>query len=274
MKKKILTCMIAFVMTVVMTFGLAGCSEGYLPEYENEYFRYAVRTNKDGTKEGYLIGFTELGAEQTHLILPQEIDGIPIVGLSYERILGYGTQKVGDFISDKLKKLFVLINTDKVDWKYFDCSGILEQCELICWKSDRIGLFFCNRFVLGFNEYLKLYHGNRFDGYSYKSYLANISYMYNYEGAEDGGYYWVDSYDNSTVEFIPPEPTREGYEFGGWYKEPECENAWDFATDRTGSELKIEDTYIPYLWNKTPEEIASQYSKDDGVKLYAKWKEV
>lgn len=39
--------------------------------------------------------------------------------------------------------------------------------------------------------------------------------MYNYEGAENEGYYWVDSYDQSLIEFIPPEPQREGYTFWG-----------------------------------------------------------
>lgn len=37
--------------------------------------------------------------------------------------------------------------------------------------------------------------------------------MYNYEGAENEGYYWVDSYDQSLIEFIPPEPQKEGYIF-------------------------------------------------------------
>lgn len=29
----------------------------------------------------------------------------------------------------------------------------------------------------------------------------------------------------------PANPTKEGYDFGGWYKEAECANAWDFDTD-------------------------------------------
>ena len=29
----------------------------------------------------------------------------------------------------------------------------------------------------------------------------------------------------------PPAPTKEGYTFGGWYKESGCTNAWDFDTD-------------------------------------------
>lgn len=47
----------------------------------------------------------------------------------------------------------------------------------------------------------------------------------------------VDSYDQSLIEFIPPEPQREGYTFGGWYKEEECINEWDFEVDMTKEEI-------------------------------------
>ncbi|HHU48301.1 MAG: InlB B-repeat-containing protein [Caldicoprobacterales bacterium] len=30
---------------------------------------------------------------------------------------------------------------------------------------------------------------------------------------------------------MPPDPTRAGYYFAGWYKEPSLTNKWDFATD-------------------------------------------
>ena len=63
---------------------LTSCSDGKLPEYESTYFKYAVETKDDGSKVGYLIGFTELGLEQTHLILPEELDGIKIRGFGYD----------------------------------------------------------------------------------------------------------------------------------------------------------------------------------------------
>ncbi|WP_308698680.1 hypothetical protein, partial [uncultured Thomasclavelia sp.] len=63
---------------------LTSCSEGKLPEYESTYFKYAVETKDDGSKVGYLTGFTELGLEQTHLILPEELDGIKIRGFGYK----------------------------------------------------------------------------------------------------------------------------------------------------------------------------------------------
>lgn len=43
--------------------------------------------------------------------------------------------------------------------------------------------------------------------------------------------------DGKTIEYNalvekPTNPTREGYTFGGWYKEAECATVWDFDTDK------------------------------------------
>ena len=84
-----------------------------------------------------------------------------------------------------------------------------------------------------------------------------MTYLYNYVGCPNGGEYWVDSYDASPISFIPPEPEREEYRFCGWYKEPECINAWDFEKDVTGEELVISRD--------------NQYTEYEGIYLYAKW---
>ena len=61
---------------------------------------------------------------------------------------------------------------------------------------------------------------------------ANVSFYLNYESEESDGYHWIDDYDYGTkITYIPPEPTREGYRFDGWYKEEACLNAWNFETD-------------------------------------------
>ncbi len=61
---------------------------------------------------------------------------------------------------------------------------------------------------------------------------ANTSYMFNYEGSPNEGYFFINDFERGgEIEDTPYEPTREGYTFGGWYKEPECKNAWDFGAD-------------------------------------------
>ena len=93
---------------------------------------------------------------------------------------------------------------------------------------------------------------------------ANVSYYYNCENPKNGGYYWIDDCDyGGKIEFIPPEPEREGYEFDGWYKEPECINKWDFETDT--------------LPEKQTEMQENLYGEEEEVTvyqetiLYAKW---
>lgn len=46
----------------------------------------------------------------------------------------------------------------------------------------------------------------------------------------------------------PTDPTREGYSFGGWYKEASCENAFDFANEKIVAGITL---YAKWTQNKT-----------------------
>ena len=50
--------------------------------------------------------------------------------------------------------------------------------------------------------------------------------------------------EGGKIEGTPYEPQREGYTFGGWYKEPECVNKWDFETDKLPEATYDEEGYI------------------------------
>ena len=86
--------------------------------------------------------------------------------------------------------------------------------------------------------------------------IANTSYMFNYEGEPNEGYFFINDFERGRlIEDTPYEPRREGYTFAGWYKEPECVNAWDFTKDT-----------LP----------AAEYDEEGNLlfvetKLYAKW---
>lgn len=234
----------------------AGCGEDVLPEYESGEFKYAVRTEKDGTQKAYLTGFTARGVQRKVLVYPEYIDGIRVYGMHYDRSFLVGTETIGYFESSNLEKMYfpeMPLETS------FNTRIVCPNARAVLWDLSALG-----KRVRGFE--------GRIYGYEYymrkvadgrqsvtDSVIANVSYMYNYSGAEDGGYYWVDSYDNSTIFFMPPNPQREGYLFGGWYKEPECINQWNFATDVTGDEIVIEE--------------GEEYSEYGGVCLYARWME-
>jgi len=48
---------------------------------------------------------------------------------------------------------------------------------------------------------------------------------------------------NATIT-LPTDPTKEGYTFGGWYKESECTDDWDFATDKVTSNVTLYAKWI------------------------------
>ena len=85
--------------------------------------------------------------------------------------------------------------------------------------------------------------------------------MYNYEGAPNLGYYWLDDIeDGEKIEIIPPDPERAGYTFGGRYFEPECVNEWNFDTIINKPEpLPTDYSYLYY------------YPGNHIYFIYAKW---
>ena len=58
-------------------------------------------------------------------------------------------------------------------------------------------------------------------------YFPNVIYYYNYEDAPNLGYWWIDNIEKNNLYVLPEIPEREGFEFTGWFLEPECENEWD-----------------------------------------------
>jgi uncharacterized repeat protein (TIGR02543 family) len=49
---------------------------------------------------------------------------------------------------------------------------------------------------------------------------------------------------NSTIT-APTAPTRKGYTFGGWYRDADCKNAWNFATDRVTGNITLYAKWTP-----------------------------
>ena len=91
---------------------------------------------------------------------------------------------------------------------------------------------------------------------SYSLKIANTAYMFNYEGAPNDGYYFINDFGyGGLIEDTPYKPLREGYTFGGWYKEPECINEWNFDRDALPA-AEYDDEGNPLL---------------NDIKLYARW---
>ena len=253
---------IAVLLTIISLGLLSGCKWGRadIPEYESGNYVYIVKANKDGTKEAYITGFTETGAEQEVLVYPKELDGIPVYGLGYDRQKLVGDNIVGNLKSEKLKKMFFPV-LPKCETRSEALDGLYEITYGIYWNLEDDNP---NLRVRGFKGSIYGYNliAEKHRIWSQEISIANVSYMYNFGDAPNMGYYWVDNYDESCITFYPPEPERDGYTFDGWYKDSECIEPWDFNTDKTGEDIVVKKTHL------------DEYEAYNGTYLYAKWTKI
>ena len=66
--------------------------------------------------------------------------------------------------------------------------------------------------------------------------IYTVTFDLNYTGAPAAATSQVNSGDEITK---PTDPTREGYTFGGWYKEAACTTVWDFDTDTVTGNITL-----------------------------------
>ena len=254
-----------------------GCDHSVLFTFVNpkistygDFLYRIVYTTEDGSityrnpgyyyEEPYVVlcGLSEEGKQKEFVVVPRMIEGYEVKNLINPH----------SFIEDcwlngeNLKKIYVPCKMDFDESMITSASPEFEKFIMVSSESDHR--------LYGGKLYLTSYHKdetknstNYFDGCKYnggvRCYFANVSFMYNYEGAENYGYYWIDDLDyGSLIEYIPDPPIREGYRFVAWYKDKECIFKWNFSVDRL-NEIK---------YNSDGEVIYQE------LRLYAKWEEV
>jgi len=204
--------------------------------YDSGYFKYTVR-GEEAEQTAWIEGLTDLGKEQTQIIVPEVLDGYQVSHLGWS-VWGFSH---GIWESDNLKKVYVPFELDIDDEVFRNCTN-LEKV---------ITLYEIN------TNFEFIYYPNASCYTNYNIQKANISFKYNYDDAENYGFYWIDDLDyGSLITTLPENPTREGYTFDGWYKELECVNQWNFETDVTptatyetdGTTLVYQETILYAKW--------------------------
>ena len=253
-------------ITLLITCLLVTCSSCVLFKDKKEQctdgiFKYELVYSR--IVECYVMGLTEYGQKQSYLIFPEFYNEHKVLNIGYDDSEGLWAQRlVGEFKSSKLKRLYFNFgfepNYASIQFATYDIY--LPNCYVVLWVSSSRDDLFSNHkgYIFGYNAYKN--NNYVLSTKEYISKIGNVSYMYNYEECPNDGYYWVDNYTNSVIEFIPPVPIREGYEFKGWYKESECINIWDFDSDILGDDIII-DSY----------DSITEYT---GTYLYAKWEAI
>ena len=219
-----------------------------------------------------IYGTTEAGNNKKYLVIPEYIDGVRVDALGVRSLAGAIDMVSGDVTYPR-------IESDVIEKIYFESA-----IDFYPWLNPQnISVNFKKLFYPGIEKYpdatssFKMYYPRAvyekavqdeiWSTYSVNKHPANISYYYNYEGAENDGYYWIDDCDyGEKIEYIPKNPERRGYTFGGWYKEPECINEWDFEVDTLPEEKKEEKEV--HVNEETVKEEVTVYQE---TILYAKW---
>ena len=223
----------------IIIFSLDSCYKG--PDIlESGNFIYYIMKNGDAV----ICGLTDEGREQQYLIIPQDIDGHKVTDISKGT---YSTdtniiKKYGETVSyminsEKLRKIYITSNVSVSTSVGWGSENVFVYCpELVA------VVVVANENVNYGRSNIEIYKNGRLcyvpvvvtkDMEEYNSNIANVTYYYNFDGAENGGYYWIDyCVYGEKIDYIPLNPEREGFEFGGWYKEAECINRWDFVKDR------------------------------------------
>ena len=250
MKHRLCKILVATILmaTTLMLSACSGCAR-------DEEWGYFTVKFYDDRETAYITGLTELGKQQRFLVIPEEVDGVKVSTIG-ERPLLQMWSSIGsaDICSDKLEKIYIPFSISIISGSFRNSPNLIKVFSIT-------GEFVSGLEAPARNYYTNLAYLNDLTNAAQQIISrANVSYFYNYDIEENYGYYRIDDWDyGGKIEFIPPEPERKGYTFGGWYKESECINEWDFETDV----LPEERTEIN---EEGEEEVVYQETK-----LYAKW---
>lgn len=212
---------IIIIRYVLSTFMLAGLITGIVTcenkYYGKTYLEYGDFKYSYSIAKGYEIEeLTDSAKVKTHIIIPSMINGnkieyvFKIESEKLETIYCESeTYNILEIDCPNLKKIVILNVQD--DYSHvFDLSSAMHE----------------NVIVGNGNEELPIFQ--KIDKYYYPAQYANTVFYLNYESNTETGIYWIDYFDwGEKIDFMPKNPTRDGYSFGGWYLEPECINTLD-----------------------------------------------
>lgn len=248
MKLRKITMILSIILIAV--FLLGGCNEGkdLLPNkikrVSGDYIYEKFYETESTSAHARIVGLSEQGKTKKVLLIPETIDNLPVEYLGYRLVY----EMVGEFDSDVLEKVYLT--------KQYQSNKVIfgDKCTklraIIAINSKVYLSFTQNRFCVKMS--LPVSEARKFWSFESFEICCNVVYYLN-DGSDT--VYFADDLDGETIMFLPPEPTREGYAFGGWYKESECITAWDFEKDAVSA--KEYDEEGGYLFKETS--------------LYAKW---
>jgi hypothetical protein len=200
-----------------MTTLLAGCSPKV---QEDGYFKFRV-FGKGSSQSIEIVGLSELGRQQRFIVIPCEIRGAQVATVQFSNLFGGG---IADFQSETLEKIFFLTRIPSIiDRKEHVKIFVIDSPkEELWWGGYGSSNMYSAYVYKGIHSYYKHPFGDLINS-------ANITYYLNHDTDINYGVHWIDDVDDGhVIEFAPPNPARLGYQFMGWFTEPETVNEWNF----------------------------------------------
>ena len=286
--KKLLTIGLAVLLMLFMSVSLVGCKNEMKTSTDGTFKFFRLGDNqfyRGDKKDTYAIVGT-CGKLPETLYIPAYHNGKEVTKIYYAHTEGIGLRGYG-LNMEGVKTAYIPYSCDLdeapcLDEPYARATTTFIACSIAV-PNDNIITNITHNYLFYLNENDTVYFTNavyenirisaetvpnsafdivdennctcvNFSGKILKP--ANTAYIFNYESCPNGGYFFINNFDyGATIENTPYEPIRDGYTFGGWYKESECINAWNFETD----------TLPKAQYNEQEQEIYQE------TKLYAKW---
>lgn len=241
--KKTITLILTFtflISTVIVSGCIGSCiNDGKMGEYSDPWkyrqiegeFYYYIDTYRYEQDSAVILGLVDEEKEIDELVIPETLGGCPVVALG-ERWATIGLSKDYAVNAKNVKK--IIVNNDV----YLRGGVVNFEGDLIL-NTKLSPKNFCVWGEAYFDEnYNEVYKGVRSIIYKFECKAKELKYEIKFlEGIghsiffeATGGEQSVWAVQTIKTNKMPDieEPTKTGYEFGGWYKEETLENEWNF----------------------------------------------
>lgn len=228
--------------------------------YNEDGFCYRVMSEEN---KQVAVGTLEEKPESEVLFIPKIVNGYEVVKLGY-RLPMQGDQCLisCDEAIEWYKRLYFPSSIQDIQSGYLtDAIKISKNMKYYYYCGKAVSFAkFCSNLSAEYLDKITIYISpviyedclslTLLENVNYETIMkkSNVGYYLNYN---ENSYYYVDYYENGeVVKYIPPIPEREGYTFGGWFKESECVDQWDFETDTVQTDENKEEVGLYAKWVK------------------------
>ena len=232
--KKLIKAFILIVCVIIATVSFGGCgfkscadlgidfntAEKLLEQGDYQYSYVngpaALRPLKTGSYVA-ILGLTEEGKQKKTLIIPEEIDGKPVIQVGLHVALVYQYKLSGNY-----KRVYLPSTLLSTSDEY---AG--NQRVFFVGMPSKTLLENSSAWIRVSKDVYEQCHNENETKTERVLQIADVEYYF------DGNLYWLDSCTWREPQKIiePPEPKKEGYEFLGWFEE-NSETPWDFENNK------------------------------------------